>query len=440
LSVIRTLRKQLKNLPYYSVPSSFVTLRRLPLTQNGKTDYAALPRATPSADLRDCEGVPSALTPLQETLGDLWQEVLGVSEAGLDDDFFELGGDSFRMVTLQALVERRLKKTLCLSDCVKARTIRKMADLLADGKDSGLPFSPLVVALRETKHNAKAPLFLVAGHTDVSLECYLHLASELPEDQAIYGLQSPVVMEGTDLKTIESIAAQHLRALRDAQSSGPYYLAGFCFGGLVAFEMAQQLTAQSEDVRFLGIIDYAMNSLDVLKFRWAPSDLWKWTKNFAYAMTDLWEAPSDETKSCVQRWVARSRHYWGERFHFRYSSAAGNLDQTTVFTRVGPSPDEAALRTEIEYKAWQDYRPHSYAGRVTLFRPRRLPVFQPYDETLGWSGVATGPLDVIHVPGPAFHGYMMTAAIAPALAKLVGRSLAIAQTTARVQSTEMAQT
>lgn len=423
--VIREFRRRLKSLPYYEVPNAFIPLSKLPLTENGKTDYAALPLMASRDRPHKCDIGNTKLTPTQEALKDLWQEALELRGIGIDEDFFELGGDSLRMVSLQALIERRFNKSLCFSDCPNARTIRKMANLLNKTTESNYHSTAGVARLRHAQHGEQVPLFLASGAAGDELQCYLHLASEFPEGQAIYGLPSPTAAK--DLETIESIAAHHVRTLHKAQPSGPYFLGGFCFGGLVAFEMARQLTAQAEEVQFLGIIDYPMNILDARRFRWAPRDLWKWTRNLANTVSDLWKVPPDDIKRRILRWMARGRYYCVERFNFRDPGAAGNLAHFRLLSGVGELREDLAGRVEIEYKALNNYRPVPYPGPVTLFRPRRLPVFQPYDETLGWKRFVKGRLEVCVVPGPGFHGSMLSNTNAPALAKLVSVFLKMAQ-------------
>jgi amino acid adenylation domain-containing protein len=426
---ITDLRKSLTSFGDYAVPNAFVSLTELPITKNGKTDYAALASLPWSSGLQasDTKDRRSTLTLTQEIVRGLWYEALGLGRVGLDDDFFEAGGDSLKMVTLFELIERTFNKSLCLSDYATARTVRGLAELLDNRRPAGLASSPFVVALKHSREVKRAPLFLVAGAVTDRLQCYLHLVSHFPSDQAIWGLDSPETAGGKQLENVESLAAHHIRSLRSVQPRGPYYLAGFCFGGLVAFEMAQQLNDQGEEVKFLGIMGYPLNHFAARKFHFNPPDMWKWTRNIAYASRDLWDGPGDKVKESLNRWVERAHYYIVERLNLKEPSAEGNLDYLRVLARLKEMPEELAKRVELEYTACRDYQPRLYAGPVTLFRPRRLPIFQPYDESLDWKRVIRGRLDVCIVPGVGFHGCMVSRASAPALAKLLDHFLALAQ-------------
>jgi amino acid adenylation domain-containing protein len=430
--VISDFRKSLTKFGDYAVPNAFVSLAELPITKNGKTDYAALASMSSPSGLQDSDtkNNQSAVTLTQKAVRMLWSEVLGLGGGGIDDDFFEAGGDSLKMVTLFELVERRFNKSLCLSDYEKARTVRGLAELLDNRPTSNFASSPFVVALKQSREVKRAPLFLVAGAVTDRLQCYLHLVSHFPSDQAIWGLDSPETAGGKQLETVESIAAHHVRSLRSAQPRGPYYLAGFCFGGLVAFEMAQQLSADGEEVKYLGIMGYPLNHFAARKFHCNPPDLWKWTRNAACASRDLWDGPGDKVWESLNRWVARARYYIMERLNLRGPSAEGDLDYLRVLARVKEMPEELAKRVEMEHAACRDYQPRLYAGPVTLFRPRRLPIFQPYDETLDWKRIVRGRLDVCIVPGVGFHGCMVSRASAPVLASLLDHSLTLAQNAA----------
>jgi thioesterase domain-containing protein len=241
----------------------------------------------------------------------------------------------------------------------------------------------------------------------------------------VYGLQSPGLIDGKECETIESVAAHHIRSVRGIQPSGPYYLGGFCFGGLVAFEMAQQLRASGERVAFLAILDYQMNWRETCEFCWAPVALAKWVKNFALAVADFLEA-REARRDCIQRAVARLQTSCARKLGVKTVSLATDKDDSAVYNymktwKISP---RFAVRMQIQRQAWLRYQPRVYPGPLTLFRQRRLPVLQPYDETLGWSQVVPEGLKVCLVPGPGFHGYMMTPAGAPGLAKRLECSLA----------------
>jgi thioesterase domain-containing protein len=244
---VAALREHLRRgLPEHMVPGAFVVLDRLPLTPNGKLDRKALP--APEYDGAKLELVePGNIVEAQ--LVQIWEELLGVSPIGVAQSFFDLGGTSLLAVRLFARVNRRFGCDLPVATLFAGATVRRMADAILAEKASAPAARAPVVALRPG--GPLPPLFCVHA-TDRDVLGYVNLVRHLGAEQPVYGVRDL----GEDLsRPLTRLAAEHVEEIRSVQPEGPYHLAGWSFGGLVAFEMALQLEARGETVAFLGLLD-----------------------------------------------------------------------------------------------------------------------------------------------------------------------------------------
>jgi thioesterase domain-containing protein len=236
-------------LPAHMVPPQLVALPMLPLSANGKVDRAALQQqaAGPAATLQRDHQAPR--TALEAQLAQIWQDVLGVRDLGVHDDFFELGGQSFAAIQVMTRIAQHLGRRVPLGELLQGRTIAH----LARSVEQAARWSPLVCIRAARAGDAAGPLFLVhpAGG---NVLCYRELAQRLR--RPVHGLQAAGLDgEREPLADVPAMAALYLRALREAQPHGPYHLGGWSSGGLVAFEMARQLEAAGETVQQLALID-----------------------------------------------------------------------------------------------------------------------------------------------------------------------------------------
>ncbi|MGZ4164628.1 MAG: thioesterase domain-containing protein, partial [Tumebacillaceae bacterium] len=244
---LRRFAKQ--TLPDYMVPSHFMILDELPLTTNGKVDRRALPKPTDLSVARESAYVAPRDT-LELQLVRIWEEILGVSDIGIQDDFFQLGGTSLLAVQVVMKIRKQLGTNLSLVSLYQDGTVEHLAGILREDGDEGQ--TSRLVELK--KGNEQTPLFLVHPIGGL-VNSYLDLAHEMG-DRPIYGLQSPGLEDDQEVLTsVEAMATAYLEDIRTVQPEGPYLLAGWSFGGVVAFEMAQQLQTHGQEVAFLGMLD-----------------------------------------------------------------------------------------------------------------------------------------------------------------------------------------
>jgi amino acid adenylation domain-containing protein len=236
-----------QRLPTAMVPATVVSLDRLPLTPNGKLDRAALP--TPSA-----EGAGGGRPPAnrqEELLCGMFAEVLGATDVGVDDNFFDLGGHSMLAMRLVTRIRARFECQASVRALFEAPTPATLARWLATG-GIGESFAG-VYPMRTT--GSRQPLFCLhpgSGLAWVYSGLLRHLDPEVP----LYGIQS-VGLSRTARRpaTLTEMARVYLERIRAVQPNGPYRLMGWSLGGVTAHEVAVQLQELGEEVTMLGILD-----------------------------------------------------------------------------------------------------------------------------------------------------------------------------------------
>jgi amino acid adenylation domain-containing protein len=374
------LRNFLKEkLPEYMVPAMVVLLEVLPVMPNGKVDRRALPapdRSRPELE----KAFVAPRDDLELQLAQIWEEVLGVRPVGVRDNFFELGGHSLLAVRLFALIEKRLGKKLTLTTVFQGATVEHLAGVLRQQAMPG-PQSSLVPL---QPGGGKRPLFLVhpaGGHVFP----YIHLAQLLGPDQPCYGLQARGLEDGQDPHTrIEDMAAWYIQALQTVQPTGPYLLGGWSMGGVVAFEMAQQLHAQGQRVALLALLDGRIPTPDETFPEEDTEAIVLVERYFGISfgpMESLAELPKDEQLAFMLEQAKSARLIPAEL----------DVSQARHFVEL--------LRSDL--RATQNYGLHLYPGRITFFKASETPAgtSPDPDPTMGWSEWASGGVEVHVVPG-----------------------------------------
>jgi len=240
----------MEELPTYMVPSAFVLLESLPLMPNGKIDRQALPvpGRTRSA-AAETFVAPTLIEHYQ--LIQIWEELLEVRPIGIRDNFFSLGGHSLLAARLLTRIEQVFSKKILPGTLFAGPTIEQLANALGGRENTDSP-APVVTIQTGV---SKQPFFFLHGDREGgSFYCFT-LARDLGSDQPFYVLE-PYRFDGSHvLPTFEALASAHVKSMRAIQSEGPYFLGGFCGGGAIAFEMAQQLRAEGQSVDLLALIE-----------------------------------------------------------------------------------------------------------------------------------------------------------------------------------------
>ncbi len=351
----------------------------------------------------------AALNPVETVLAEAWRELLGIDEVAPQDDFFALGGHSLAAVRLFARIRKHFNVDLPLATLFQAPTLGALAALVAQHaglatdpvqapskKSNVIPlgprgWSPLVAICRE---GDRPPLFCVHGAGGNVLN-FKVISDKLGPQQPFYGLQA----QGVDgrlqpLDSIEAMAAQYVEAIRTVDPHGPYQLAGYSAGGVIALEMAHQLRRDGAQVSLLAMID----TLSPAAARRKVSPLRKillmrhWSLDFLLA------------------WPGRRRK--GKQADAQYAHALQRL------ARGEPLPPEL-VEHHLFYNfvdAQSRYLPQAYDGDMVLFRASEADTqYLGAGDALGWEEHVQGEIQVAEIAGSHF-----TMMAEPGVSQLIG--------------------
>jgi acyl-coenzyme A synthetase/AMP-(fatty) acid ligase/thioesterase domain-containing protein/acyl carrier protein len=383
------LRRDLSSrLSSTAVPSAFVALDVLPRTVRDKVDRASLPPPPPSVR----HTAYRAPTGGQRDLASIFASVLGVERVGLDDDFFELGGDSLGVVELLAAINEEFGVDLPTSAVVDAPTVAELSTRLSHRRPRSAP--PLV----DLKHGQPGePFFCVTGAGAPAIS--LRELSEAIGSRNFVAIQPRGLEERVRPdRTIHAAARRNVLALRARQPVGPYRLGGYSYGAIVAFEMACMLERAGERVSLLAVLDAGA------PYAAAP-DITESAR--ARLRTIRAEAPDTAVRRAVNvgAGVARSGGRWAYsriRRQVTFGTAGllprSGLDQYNLF--VG-------LNVDMLHRYWPGAK---FGGPVLLVRSTMAGTTQLGDADaallpqralwdFGWSAHVTGEITVVDVPG-----------------------------------------
>ena len=236
-------------LPEYMVPAAYVMLAALPLMLSGKPDRKALPVPNASAYTGHVYEAPEG--ELELAIARIWTDLLMIERVGRHTHFFESGGHSMLAICVVAELRTTLGIELALPDLFANPVLKDLAHGIVTMAEAP-PADASAHALK-VRGGTQTPLFLVHdGYGDVLY--FPVLANQLPTDVPVYGLPG-VSLDDPTLRTMPAIAAHMIAMMQRVQPVGPYRLAGWSFGGVLAYEIAAQLIEHSEQVDFLGLID-----------------------------------------------------------------------------------------------------------------------------------------------------------------------------------------
>ena len=384
------LRRHLHGrLPEYMVPSAFVFLKALALTPSGKIDRHAL--SAPESEQTGDYAAPR--DPIEEALVGAWQEVLGRARVGIHDDFFALGGHSLLAVRLFAKIEAAVGRKLPLSTLFEGPTIAQLARILR-GPDARLRTSFLSIQ----PHGPRPRLYFLPSVTGETLYSRSMLPYLLP-DQPVYGIQPATAGDAApSFVPLEKIAADYVDDLCAFQPLGPYCLAGYSFGGTVAFEMARQLVSRGKQVKLVAIIDVGPGRKMEKSALGLLQTAWGFSRNLAWWLRDdLLGTPPKKLLARARRWIHTMLSRRGGRW--RSGSSADWRPTAEDFFDVGHLTNHSRQQLEMNLRAFFDYVPGPYPGRVTLLQARTQPLFASHSRDQGWGKWAEGGVEVRTIPG-----------------------------------------
>jgi thioesterase domain-containing protein/acyl carrier protein len=375
------IRERLREtLPEYMVPSFFVFVEEFALTPNGKIDRRALP--PPGRPVSSATASVAPRDPIEDRLAGIWCEVLRLPSVGVNENFFELGGESLLAVRMFVRVEEAFGRQLPLATLFEAPTIEGLAERLR-GEGWKAPWSPLIAIQPQGE---LPPFFCVHGVGGNVLN-YRSLSTHLGAQQPFYGLQSRG-LDGREppILRIEEMAELYLAEIRRVRPNGPYLLGGASFGGVVAYEMARQLERAGAETALVALFDtnpvnYEAADRDAA----APGGL-----------VARMRVHFDVLRRGPDRWSyfrKKARRVRRKLIYGAWQKTAG------VFEKLRrPLPRSLQNVQQANYKALSDYRPGTYGGRVVLFCAAGEPEEFNREKRRGWRLLAPH-LEVLTVPG-----------------------------------------
>jgi amino acid adenylation domain-containing protein len=378
-----------QKLPNYMLPSAFIVIDALPLTPNGKVDK----RALLNHEITQSNTNKSFIAPRNFTelaLVKLWENLLNTSSVGVTDNFFDLGGHSFLAVRLMAQIYDKFGHNLPLSTLFENPTIEKLAGIVSQ------PFressnSPLVTI---KPSGGKIPFFCIHG-AGGNISPYFNLSRRLGEDYPFYALEDTLEQNKPEITSVEEAATNYLQEIRKVQSHGPYLLGGHCYGGVLAFEMAQQLQNQGQPVGLLVIIDAILPEKSVeftddddAKFLLRIAESIKTDNNIDFSV------PFEELRDLS---LNEQLHLINKKADFIFSDA--EIQDFLRYYKL----------FKVHVQAMRNYVPQVYPQCITLFRASEEiihdfdnPEWYTDDPLLGWGKYSSQPIKVIDIPGDHF--------------------------------------
>ncbi len=362
-----SMKRELKSkLPDYMVPTAFVQMDTFPLTATLKINRNKLP--VPKLDRNDLEtGYVAANSENEKIVHDIWATQLGIKNIGVNDNFFELGGHSLIAVKMMAQIEKTTGKKLPLSLLLENPTIKSLAYLL----NEDAPEKNVTSLVAVKKEGKKIPIYIVHG-AGLHVLLFKSLADNVDADQPVYALQAKGINgEAEPLESIEEMAEHYVEQILQHNPNGPYMLAGYSFGGLIAFEMAKQLKKKGKEIVMLGMFDtivrpYITRKMDDRSSAKRTSDK---IKKAAWVMGNFVKSPIGSFK---YRSFTTKRKI-GRLFHNAFGKKQSNGEV-----------DFLAKVDRANFIAYENYVVTPYDGTIHLFRAKENRFYLKDFEFLGW--------------------------------------------------------
>jgi amino acid adenylation domain-containing protein len=360
-------------LPEFMTPSRYVWLDDFPMTTTGKLDRLALPTLDPARPVLEQPFEPPRRG-TEEHLARIWRDELELARVGRHDDFHLLGGDSLGALRMLAEVERATGVELPPSELSRSPTIALLARRV-DASRQQVPTT--LVTVREGR--GSEGLYL-APSLGGGLRHWQDVACALAPDRPVHGFTLPATAEATT--SVRDLVAILVRDLIAFQPEGPYHLAGYSFGGAVAFEMAHQLRACGRQVGVLSMIDYGPG---VPGWRARARSVGYFIQNLPYWLRyDILQAG----------WGSVATRVW--RKMLALGSGLGHTKERQSAERAlnqmfhDNLPAEYRKLVIERLAALYRYEPPIYDGRILLLWARCRPLFHSLAPTLGWERYAAG--------------------------------------------------
>ncbi len=351
----RSLRHWLAvRLPEPMIPSRYFRLPAIPVTPNGKVDRSALTPQVAQELATGTHYVP-AHSALECQLVDIWQRLFQRTGIGCHDNFFELGGHSMLAAQLVVEIDEQIGGKLPMVALFQAPTIAALAQQLTQSpqrlaSQSLVPLQP---------HGSKPPIFFVHGWGG-DVFAFVELAKSLGPTQPAYGIQAVGVDgHGRRHTDVESMAAHYVQEIRSFQPDGPYFLAGYSLGGLIAFEVAQHLKRHGQQVAMLALLDSEPPLGGIPWSACSKTLAHHLGERCVFHLRQWWSTPPEDRRAYVSR-----------RWRSLRKLLVRTLQRPAVAitaSPIGSSPPVVTGFNDYYHAVTSCYRLHHYSGKVDVF-------------------------------------------------------------------------
>lgn len=428
-----TLKKYLGNqLPPYMVPGAFVLLENIPLNANGKIDYQALAKCEISAavdgETENVRKAPRDQTELE--LLQIWQELLGSEDIGIDDNFFDVGGHSLLGVQLMSRIDEKFGRHLPLASLFEHGTVEQIARSISREETSGQS-SPLVCI----KPGAPDRNMFFVHPAGGNVLCYYELARSLGNGCTFYGLQATPDGDGAEVShtSVTEMAKKYLGAVAQVRAGTTPIFGGWSMGALVAFEMARLYVLEHERLPIVVVLDQLAPQVSAVS---------------AVSGGGSQDRDIDDT-SRLLAFAGKVSQLIGKDLGVTADALSGEnfAEQTAVFldrfkaaALVPENTSVAGFQGFLELmlmhnRITAEYSPGRYPGKILVFRAAEADATLNLDPALaaaagisadrepdlGWQKYSSRPVEVIPVPGD--HVSMMAAPNVQPLAEKLARQV-----------------
>ncbi|MBE9008373.1 amino acid adenylation domain-containing protein [Fortiea sp. LEGE XX443] len=373
-------------LPDFMIPAAFVMLEALPLTPSGKVDRKALPQPDIS-HFSESNDFVAPRNQVEAQLVKIWSEILNLPQIGVKDNFFALGGDSLKALHLISRIEQHFAKEIPLATLLTNPVITELATVIQDSSIQIL-HSPLVPIQPQGNQQPFFCIHPAGGH----VLCYFKLAHYIGNEQPFYGLQAQGFYGDEEpLTSIEEMASLYVKTICEFQTQGSYQVGGWSFGGVVAYEVAQQLKRQGKEVSLLAILD---SYVPILLDKQKPIDDVYLVGVLSRVFGGMFGQDNLVKPNEIQHLSVE------EKINYIIDKAR----QAKIFP---PGVERQNNRRILDVlvgtlKATYAYKRQPYPGKVTVFRAREKHIMAP-DPTLVWvelfSVMAAEEINIVDVPG-----------------------------------------
>ena len=329
---------------------------------------------------------------VEEMLAQIWESVLGVSSISVHANFFDIGGTSLMILKMVPRINTAFELILPVPTIFKAPTIELMANVI---RQRSTIEKQVVLPLHPTGN--RPPLFMIHSY-----HLYRGLPAALGGDQPFYGVMELELADRHAPYTLKDQVANYVQHIRSVQPIGPYYLAGFCFFGLLAFEVGSQLEALGEKVAFLGLIDTYCPEYWSKRQSAQAEIIPSGGALMPTSTAPLWHHLRKSTGLKFRERMLGHANFIGHKLRNRGLSLMLEF-RVSLYTyfisrriKLPTWLNDPALVTRVGVRR---HTPSKLASDMYLFPAEDVPLESGFDPTLGWGTMTSGNVHTMWIPG-----------------------------------------